>query len=126
MFGEFGFDTRPAHDGWLGRGRADWFGDFLDRVFLDGAAGVAAAGWDGVAGSGEAEAWSWSSARSPNGTTIAAHTSTAPVIASVRQPCRACALPPGPIPAPGGWMTAMATPVVPKWPLVRRTSDDRR
>jgi mannan endo-1,4-beta-mannosidase len=40
VFGEFGFDTRADHDGWLGRGRADWFGEFLSRVLYDGAAGA--------------------------------------------------------------------------------------
>jgi mannan endo-1,4-beta-mannosidase len=42
VFGEFSFDTRRARDGWLGRGRADWFRDFLTRVFDDGAAGALA------------------------------------------------------------------------------------
>jgi mannan endo-1,4-beta-mannosidase len=38
VFGEFGFDTRGGD--WLGRGRAAWFGDFLARVFTDGAEGA--------------------------------------------------------------------------------------
>jgi mannan endo-1,4-beta-mannosidase len=40
VIGEFGFDTRPEHATWLGRGRTDWFGRFLERVRFDGAAGA--------------------------------------------------------------------------------------
>jgi mannan endo-1,4-beta-mannosidase len=35
VFGEFGFDTRPERDAWLGRPRAGWFDAFLKRVRLD-------------------------------------------------------------------------------------------
>ncbi len=42
VFGEFSFDTRREHDGWLGRSRADWFQDFLARVFFDGGSGALA------------------------------------------------------------------------------------
>jgi len=38
VFGEFGFDTREAS--WLGRARAEWFDEFLGRVFRDGAEGA--------------------------------------------------------------------------------------
>jgi mannan endo-1,4-beta-mannosidase len=38
VFGEFGFDTRV--DSWLGRARAEWFSEFLGRVFRDGAEGA--------------------------------------------------------------------------------------
>jgi mannan endo-1,4-beta-mannosidase len=40
VIGEFGFDTRRDHDGWLGRGRAEWFSSFLRRLLDDGAAGA--------------------------------------------------------------------------------------
>jgi mannan endo-1,4-beta-mannosidase len=35
VFGEFGFDTRADHDGWLDQPRARWFARFLDRLALD-------------------------------------------------------------------------------------------
>lgn len=40
VIGELGFDTRRDHDGWLGRGRADWFAHVLARLLDDGAAGA--------------------------------------------------------------------------------------
>jgi len=42
VFGEFGFDTRPERDDWLGRPRAGWFRAFLERVLFDGGDGALA------------------------------------------------------------------------------------
>ncbi len=51
VFGEFGFDTRPDHDQWLGRGRASWFGRTLGQLArerVDGAVVWIYQAWSGA------------------------------------------------------------------------------